>query len=437
MKKRALMAVFLCAAIFFAQTVSAEMSIRVIVAGETVRTEVAPIIVNNRTLVPLRAIFEAIKAKVKWNSETRTVTITKDGKTLELTVNSDIMLADGKEVKLEVPATIINNRTMVPLRACSEAFDLKVFWDEESRTVRVKQGMWLLSEKTDSKGNTETYEYNENGQITRDDKFVYEYDKYGNLLRSLVIPEMFYEVSYGYDKYGNKTYEQSIWHTWKHIEYDDNRRMICKKSYGAIGLGSIENYTYEQKGQNSLVVKNIFIRQPSEGNLEEFDEEWEKWEYDSRGNELYYENSGGIVRKSKYEYDQDGNLIYHEDPDGKWEKYEYDSNGNKIYYEDSGGQWEKWGYDEEGKIINNETSDGNFYTMSYQYDKYRNVTYKEVFNNGYWTGLYYEYDEYGNLIYEQGNGYWVKYEYDKYGNLIYEQDISGNWVKYSYVYLYK
>jgi len=56
---------------------------------------------------------------------------------------------------------------------------------------------------------------------------------------------------------------------------------------------------------------------------------------DSKGNEIYYEDSDGFW--SKREYDANGNQIYYENSEGFWKKREYDSNGNEIYYEDSKG----------------------------------------------------------------------------------------------------
>ena len=62
---------------------------------------------------------------------------------------------------------------------------------------------------------------------------------------------------------------------------------------------------------------------------------WEKSEYDSKGNRIYYENSDRYWLKRKY--DSKGNLIYLETSNGYWTKYEYDSEGNLIYYENSNG----------------------------------------------------------------------------------------------------
>lgn len=77
---------------------------------------------------------------------------------------------------------------------------------------------------------------------------------------------------------------------------------------------------------------------------------------DSKGNEIYFENSDGLWKK--YEYDSKGNLPYYENSTGYWEKREYDSKGNVIYYKDSDGYWSKREYDSNGKEIYYKDSDG-------------------------------------------------------------------------------
>lgn len=96
-----------------------------------------PVIVGDRTLVPLRAIFEALGAAVYWDNDTRSVTATRGETTVLLIIGSMIMYKDGQPVYLDVPGQIINSRTMVPVRAVSESFGSDVYWDDNTRTVRV------------------------------------------------------------------------------------------------------------------------------------------------------------------------------------------------------------------------------------------------------------------------------------------------------------
>ena len=92
-------------------------------------------IVDGRTMVPLRAIFEALGATVEWEQETKTVTSVLDKTEIKLTIGENVLLKNGEEIQLDVPALIMNGRTLVPVRAISEAFGVYVEWDSETRTV--------------------------------------------------------------------------------------------------------------------------------------------------------------------------------------------------------------------------------------------------------------------------------------------------------------
>jgi hypothetical protein len=83
---------------------------------------------------------------------------------------------------------------------------------------------------------------------------------------------------------------------------------------------------------------------------------WSKLEYDSQGNQTYWENSDG--NWVKREYDSKDNQIYFENSIGFWAKHEYDSKNNQIYYETSNGFWVKYEYDSQGNQIYYENSKG-------------------------------------------------------------------------------
>lgn len=87
-----------------------------------------PIIENGRTLVPFRALLEKLGATVEWNEETKLVTATKDDVVIKLTVGSDIAYVNDKEIKLDVPARIIEDRTLIPLRFFAENLNHKVVY---------------------------------------------------------------------------------------------------------------------------------------------------------------------------------------------------------------------------------------------------------------------------------------------------------------------
>ena len=97
----------------------------------------SPVIENGTTLVPMRAIFEAMGASVDWNNDTKTVTSVKGDTTIILTLNKDKATVNGDEIPLVVPAKLVNGNTMVPLRFVSESLGAEVDWNGESRTVTI------------------------------------------------------------------------------------------------------------------------------------------------------------------------------------------------------------------------------------------------------------------------------------------------------------
>jgi len=96
-----------------------------------------PFIEYNRVLIPFRRVFDALGASVDWDSDTRTVLAQKGDIKIALPIGSNIMRINGREVTLDAPAKIVNDRTFVPIRAISEAFGYSVEWDENNQTVVV------------------------------------------------------------------------------------------------------------------------------------------------------------------------------------------------------------------------------------------------------------------------------------------------------------
>ena len=92
-------------------------------------------IVDGRTLVPLRAIFEALGASVEWNAKDYVVTSTLGEITISLKIGEKILYRNGTPIELDVPAMLMNDRTMVPVRAVSESFGVEVDWDSVARKV--------------------------------------------------------------------------------------------------------------------------------------------------------------------------------------------------------------------------------------------------------------------------------------------------------------
>ena len=114
---------------------AAPQQISVLCNGSPIIFDQPPIIQNDRTLVPLRVIFEALDAKVDWDDSTRSVIAKREDISIKLQIGSTQLYVNDKAVTLEVSAQIIGDRTMVPVRAIAESFGADVQWVSESKTI--------------------------------------------------------------------------------------------------------------------------------------------------------------------------------------------------------------------------------------------------------------------------------------------------------------
>ena len=117
--------------------VSADENISLTVNGKSVETQVPPTIIDGRTMVPVRAIFEAVGANIDFNAETKTITAKKGDTTVNMTVGAKIATVNSKEVQLDAPVVIVNGRTLAPARFVAETFGYTVQWDSENKIVKI------------------------------------------------------------------------------------------------------------------------------------------------------------------------------------------------------------------------------------------------------------------------------------------------------------
>jgi hypothetical protein len=115
-----------------------DQQIKVIINGELQVYDQSPVIKNGRTLVPLRGIFETLDTQVNWDGSTKTVTAVKENKHVKIQIGSNIASINGKQNEIDVPAQILNGRTMVPLRFISETLGAQVQWDGATRTIFIE-----------------------------------------------------------------------------------------------------------------------------------------------------------------------------------------------------------------------------------------------------------------------------------------------------------
>ncbi len=112
-------------------------SVYINVFGKTIKNDVAPIIVGDRTMLPIRVVAEALGADVDWDAELQKVTITKGDTVIELFIGETTAYVNGKAVQLNVAPFIDNDRTYLPVRFVSEYLGAVVHWDADTRTVTV------------------------------------------------------------------------------------------------------------------------------------------------------------------------------------------------------------------------------------------------------------------------------------------------------------
>ena len=96
-----------------------------------------PVIKDERTLLPIRAFVEGIGGQVQWDENTRTSTLTYNDTEIKLTIDSNTAYLNGAEKALDVAPTIINDRTMLPIRFIAESFVYTVMWNQDSQTVTI------------------------------------------------------------------------------------------------------------------------------------------------------------------------------------------------------------------------------------------------------------------------------------------------------------
>jgi len=117
-----------------------EPAARIRIDGEflQIRYGQYPVSVNDRTLVPLRDVMTVLGFTVEWYQPTNTAYLTKPGYDVVVPIEGDTMTVNGRTIYLEVPSIVINDRTLVPLRAIAEATGIRVHWIGEAQIVDIR-----------------------------------------------------------------------------------------------------------------------------------------------------------------------------------------------------------------------------------------------------------------------------------------------------------
>lgn len=114
--------------------------------GQKIEFDVPAQIINDRTMVPMRKIFETLGAEVEWyEAEQGILALTPQGKVIVMKIGANRMIVgniatnEEKKVELDVPPMLVDSRTLVPVRAISESLGYNVEWVEETQTVKISK----------------------------------------------------------------------------------------------------------------------------------------------------------------------------------------------------------------------------------------------------------------------------------------------------------
>ncbi|MGZ4112991.1 MAG: C40 family peptidase [Tumebacillaceae bacterium] len=131
---------------------AAENDMKILVDDKPLVTDVQPIVLNDRTLLPLRAVFESLGANVEWLQAQNAIEGRKGSTVIQLHFNDTQALVNGKAVKMDVAPVVINDRTLVPVRFIAESLGATVNWDAQTNTVAINQKKFKIASQVTGQG---------------------------------------------------------------------------------------------------------------------------------------------------------------------------------------------------------------------------------------------------------------------------------------------
>ena len=227
-------------------SVNAQGVVNVLLDGERIDCESygqGAVIVESRTLVPMRAVFEALGAEVSWDDSIKTAYAKRLDTEITVAVGSTVMTVKGQERIIDVPAKLVNDRTLVPVRAVAEAFGVRVGWSEKSQSVYLSTDGY---ERGITAGNTYygrwtgiDFSLPEGCYFLKDEEFTGQEVPEAYLGAEEIfycVPELVYEFS-AYDQSGNSV----------ELAVEKNKENISAKAYLENALSVYEEIGAEYK----------------------------------------------------------------------------------------------------------------------------------------------------------------------------------------------
>lgn len=156
--------------------------IKIYFNGHLVESDQPPLLIDDRTFVPIRVIAEDLGAKVDYNKEDMTVTIKRDKTNILLTIGDDVAWISDEEkagpARLDAPAFLKKDRTYLPLRSISELFGMEVNWDGAKRAVYINEKSYLSDYINRDNALEEVLERLKELGIFKNEKVYFEVDDY-------------------------------------------------------------------------------------------------------------------------------------------------------------------------------------------------------------------------------------------------------------------
>ena len=131
-----------------ALTASFAQGISLKINGKSIESDVEPKIIEGRTMVPVRTIFEGIGAEVSWDAPSKTITGKKGPVTVEMKIGEKTMSVNGKNIEMDAAAAIIDDRTYAPARYVAETFGFDVSWNADLKEVAINSKIAATTEIT-------------------------------------------------------------------------------------------------------------------------------------------------------------------------------------------------------------------------------------------------------------------------------------------------
>ena len=213
------------------------------VDGEETEIDTPPVIINDRTFVPVRAVVEALGGYVDWAAETKTALLDSGKCHIELTIDSTEAVLNDTTETLDVAPAIIDGRTMLPLRFIAESFGYETEWDAETKSIYISKQDDTIAEEPVDMG---TPHIGEDGRIyyEKDDDIVI-CDQNDNVLETYSSLNKYEYV------YIDKTGRDCL------VIYDDDERSLVKAVGTEVKLAYDENGSLQDDNENSYIFSTV------------------------------------------------------------------------------------------------------------------------------------------------------------------------------------